>query len=353
MGVNTKGKKVRFPAEWEKQSFLQLTFPHQNSDWEYLLEEVTACFVEIIETTARFQPVLVVCDDVVRVKSCFRSTQNICFAEVKSNDTWARDHGGITVFEDGKAVVHDYIFNGWGNKFDARLDNQITQKLFEKDVFQNCSLKSVGLVLEGGSLESDGKGTILTTSECLLSKNRNEHLLKEEIENILKENFGADRVLWLHHGYLAGDDTDSHIDTLARFCNEKTIVYTRCEDPRDEHFEALGQMRAELEKLTDAEGNPYRLIGLPLPDPCFDAEGNRLPATYANFTIVNDAVLVPVYGVPQDNEAIKIIEECFPERKIIAVNCRVLIEQHGSLHCVTIQYPEPVQLNKKNLEGDE
>jgi agmatine/peptidylarginine deiminase len=153
-------------------------------------------------------------------------------------------------------------------------------------------------------------------------------------------------VLWLHHGYLAGDDTDSHIDTLARFCDEKTIVYTDCENPLDEHFEALGQMKAELQKLTDVEGIPYQLIGLPLPDPCFDAEGNRLPATYTNFTIINNAVLVPVYGVSQDNEAIKIMEKCFPERKIIAVNCRVLIEQHGSLHCVTMQYPEAVKLNK-------
>ena len=153
----------KLPAEWEKQSFLQLTFPHPQSDWNYLLDKVSACFVEIIETTARFQNVLVVCDNVERVQSYFKTTQNIFFTEVESNDTWARDHGGITVLDNGKAQIHDYIFNGWGNKFDAQLDNQITKKLFKKGIFKNCELKSSDFVLEGGSIESDGKGTILTT----------------------------------------------------------------------------------------------------------------------------------------------------------------------------------------------
>jgi agmatine/peptidylarginine deiminase len=341
---------IRFPAEWEKQSFLQLTFPHPESDWFYLMDEVTACFVEIIETAARFQDVLVVCDNVERVKSFFNSTQNIFFVQIESNDTWARDHGGITVLENEKAVIHDYVFNGWGNKFDAGLDNQITKKLYEKGIIQNCSSKTFGLVLEGGSLESDGKGTILTTSECLLSKNRNEHLSKNQIEQLLKENFGAERILWLNHGYLAGDDTDSHIDTLARFCDEKTIAYVGCEDLEDEHYEALLQMKKELQQFTDFEGNPYKLVEVPLPDACFYAKGNRLPATYANFTIINGAVLVPVYGVSQDERALEILQSCFSDRKVIGVNCRVLIEQHGSLHCVTMQYPEQVKLNKEILD---
>ncbi len=335
------------PAEWEKQSFLQLTFPHAESDWNYLLDEVSDCFVRIIKAAAEFQDVLVVCDDVERVKSYFKATQNICFIQAESNDTWARDHGGITVLENGNAVIHDYVFNGWGNKFDAALDNQITKKLYEKGVFENCSIKAFDLVLEGGSIESNGKGTILTTAECLLSKNRNEHLSKQQIEQHLKENFGAVRILWLNHGYLAGDDTDSHIDTLARFCDEKTIVFVSCENPEDEHFEALQQMKKELEQFRDFKGNPYKLVEVPLPDACFDTVGNRLPATYVNFTFINGAVLVPVYGVSQDEEAVKILQNCFPDRKVIGVNCRVLIEQHGSLHCVTMQYPEQVKLNKK------
>lgn len=341
--ANKEGQR-RLPAEWEPQSFLQLTFPHPNSDWEILLAEATSCFVDIVNAAARFQPVLVVCDDVERVRSYFDNTTNIYFTEAPSNDTWARDHGGITVIEDGKPVIQDYIFNGWGNKFEAGLDNQITPKLVRNGVFRNVELKSFNFVLEGGSIESDGRGTILTTTDCLLEKNRNPQYSQAEIENRIKENFGAEKVLWLDHGYLAGDDTDSHIDTLARFCDENTIAYVGCHDPEDEHFEALRQMKKQLQQFTNAKDKPYRLVELPFPDACFDEEGNRLPATYANFTIINGAVLVPVYELPQDQQALEILKECFPERKIIPVNCRVLIEWHGSLHCVTMQYPEQVKL---------
>ena len=339
----------RLPAEWEKQSFLQLTFPHAKSDWNYLLEEVSRCFVEIVLSAAKYEDVLVVCDDVIRVKSYFKTSKNIWFVEEKSNDTWARDHAGITVLEEKQPVVYDYIFNGWGNKFEAGLDNQITKRLFKKGIFQNCGIKSFDFVLEGGSIESDGRGTILTTTECLLSKNRNEYLSKEEIETVLKNDFGAKRILWLNHGYLAGDDTDSHIDTLARFCDENTIVYVGCNNPDDEHFEALRKMKQELEMFTNYKNEKYKLVELPMPDACLDAEGDRLPATYANFTIVNNAVLAPVYGVVQDKYALEILANCFPNKKIIGVNCRVLIEQHGSLHCVTMQYPEAVKLNKEIL----
>lgn len=335
---------VRLPAEWEPQSFLQLTFPHADSDWAFLLDEAAACFVEIIQQAALFEPVLVVCDNADRVRSYFENTANICFAELPSNDTWARDHGGITVLEDGNPVVQDYIFNGWGNKFEAGLDNQITQGLFDKGIFQDVKLESIDFVLEGGSVESDGNGTILTTSACLLEKNRNPQYTQAEIEKLLKQNLGADKILWLDYGYLAGDDTDSHIDTLARFCDAQTIAYVGCHDPEDEHFEALRQMKKQLQNFTDRDRNPYHLVELPLPEACFDSEGNRLPATYANFTIINGAVLVPVYGLPQDEVAVKILAGCFPDRKIVPVNCRVLIEQHGSLHCVTMQYPEPVRL---------
>ena len=353
MNWSNKLNQVWFPSEWEKQSFLQLTFPHKNSDWKYLLEEATNCFVEIIKETSRFQDVLVVCDDVDRVSSYFNSSKNIFFVQADSNDTWARDHGGITVFENKKPVIHDYVFNGWGEKFEAGLDNKITRKLFEKKIFTDCRLKSFDFVLEGGSVESDGRGTILTTSKCLLSKNRNEQFSQAEIEKYLKQNFGANRILWLNYGYLAGDDTDSHIDTLARFCDEHTIAYVGCNTPEDEHFRALLQMKNELTSMVDFEGNPYKLVELPLPDACYDSEGNRLPATYANFTIINGAVLVPVYGLWQDKEALKILRSCFPEREIIGINCRTLIEQHGSLHCVTMQYPEAVTINKKRLIDNE
>ncbi|MCK3685415.1 agmatine deiminase family protein [Maribellus sp. YY47] len=348
MNTNTKRNTLlRLPAEWEPQSFLQLTFPHANSDWNYLLNEASECFVNIIQSAARFQPVLVVCDSVERVKTYFTNLNNIHFTEVPSNDTWARDHGGITVLEGEKPIVQDYIFNGWGKKFEASLDNLVTKTLFEQKLIQNSALESFDFVLEGGSIESDANGTILTTTECLMEKNRNPQFSKAEIEAILKQNLGAKKILWLDHGYLAGDDTDSHIDTLARFCNQNTIVYVGCNNPDDEHYEALLQMKNQLQQFTNADGKPYDLVELPFADPCFDEEGNRLPATYANFTIINDAVLVPVYGVSQDEEALDIFTKIFPEREIIPVNCRVLIEQHGSLHCVTMQYPQQVVLNSK------
>ena len=339
---------LNLPAEWHKQSFVQFTFPHEKSDWNYLLSEVTECFVEIITKAAEFQKALVVCDNIKRVKSFFENTQNIYFIEIPSNDTWARDHGGITVLRDEMPEIQDYIFNGWGKKFDANLDNQIIGNLFKKGIFVNCNYLRSDFVLEGGSIESDGKGTILTTSKCLLEKNRNPHYSKEEIESILKNNLGAKRVLWLDYGYLAGDDTDSHIDTLARFCNENTIAYVSCNNPEDEHYSELHFMKQQLQQFRTEDGVSYNLIELPMPDVCRDNEGNRLPATYANFTILNKAVLVPVYGNSQDNKAVEIFKSIFPDREIITINCRVLIEQHGSLHCITMQYPEQVKL-KINL----
>lgn len=337
----------RLPAEWEKQSFLQFTFPHAKSDWNYLLKEVTACFIEMIGAASQFQKVLVVCDDTKRVRPLFQHNSRVYFAEIESDDTWARDHGGITVMEQGKPVILDYIFNGWGNKFSAAADNHITRNLCAKGILGNASIKQRDFVLEGGSIESDGMGTILTTAQCLLEKNRNPRFSQSEIETILRADLGANRVLWLNHGYLAGDDTDSHIDTLARFCNAATIAFTGCRNSGDEHFEELQKMKFELQNMVDYQGNPYNLVELPLPTPCYDTDGNRLPATYANFTIINGAVLVPVYGVKEDEEALESLRNCFSGRKIVAINCRTLIEQHGSLHCVTMQYPESVVLAGK------
>jgi len=196
-------------------------------------------------------------------------------------------------------------------------------------------------ILEGGSIESDGKGTILTTSECLLSERRNTQFSKTQIEDYLKPTLGAHRILWLNHGYLSGDDTDSHIDTLARFCNENTIAYVKCTDPEDEHFEVLSKMELELKTFTTNEGAPYNLLALPMADPIF-FENERLPATYANFLIINGAVLLPYYGSKKDQEAQQILQSAFPDREVIGINCTSLTKQHGSLHCVTMQYPEGV-----------
>lgn len=341
--MNTISELRRLPAEWEPQSAVQLTFPHDQTDWADVLEAVMPCFVQIAEIISRFEKVLIVCKDAAQVKKLLANAvqENLLLVECDSNDTWARDHGAITVFENGKPLLLDFVFNGWGLKFPADKDNLINRTLHNKGVFK-APVAHGGIVLEGGGIESDGQGTLLTTAECLLSPNRNPHLGKEEIETLLKMLFGLDRVLWLQHGYLAGDDTDSHIDTLARFCDAGTIAYVKCTDPADEHFEALANMEAELQSFRRNDGTPYRLVPLPWPEACFDTDGHRLPATYANFLIINGAVLVPTYRIPQDPEALEIFTSLFPEHIVFGVDCRPLILQHGSLHCVTMQYPAAV-----------
>lgn len=331
-----------FPAEWSEQRFVQLTWPHKDTDWNYILDEVTCCFVEIAKQISLRERLLIVApdiDSVVRRISPYVTMQNISFAEINSNDTWARDHGGITVFENGKPVILDFQFNGWGLKFAADKDNLITERLFAAGFLfgelKNCR----GFVFEGGSIESDGEGTLLTTSECLLSPNRNAQLSKAEIESYLIDTLHAKRVLWLDNGFLEGDDTDSHVDTLARLCPDNTIVYVQCDDKEDIHYEALCKMEQELKSFRTIDGAPYRLLPLPMAAPVYE-DGERLPATYANFLIINGAVLLPVYGSERDAAAIDVLKNAFPNHDIIPVDCNALIRQHGSLHCVTMQYPK-------------
>lgn len=329
------------PAEWHPQDAVQLTFPHADSDWADMLEEVLPCFIELATVISRYQKVLIVCQDAIATANLLTEAveDNLIFIELESNDTWARDHGGITVLRDRKAVVLDFIFNGWGLKFPADKDNLLTSQLAAYGIFKH-PIKRGGMVLEGGGIESDGKGTLLVTSECLLSPNRNPHFSKKQTEAKLRRLLGVERFLWLHHGYLEGDDTDSHIDTLARFCDENTIAYVQCPDAMDDHFAALQKMEAELKTFKTVDGKPYKLVPLPWPDACYAEDGHRLPATYANFLIINGAVLVPTYRVAQDEAAIALFKKIFPKHDVIPVDCRVLIEQHGSLHCVTMQYAE-------------
>lgn len=338
--------KIFFPPEWNPQSAVQLTWPHEESDWNYMLEEVTICFVKIASEILKRQKLIIVCRDAEAVKYELDKEKsyfhNLVLIELPSNDTWARDHCGISVFKGEQPYLYDFTFNGWGLKFASNYDNRITRGLFKEGIFsqQVKYVNKKDFVLEGGAIESDGKGTLLTTSECLLSANRNSYLSKEEIESYLKESLGSDRVLWLDHGYLAGDDTDSHIDTLARFCDEHTIAYVKCEDPNDEHYEALAKMEEQLKSFVDHEGNPYRLIPLPMAGAVYDDDNNRLPATYANFLIMNDIVLMPYYNNKEKDEAARMqLQKIFLSRRIIGVDCTALIQQHGSLHCVTMQYP--------------
>ena len=342
--MNSQKKHIILPAEWAEQEFVQLTWPHSETDWADMLDEVNECFINIAKTILRFEKLLIVCVDAEEVECFFTEDEleKITFAEMPTNDTWARDHGGFTVFEDKKPVVYDFTFNGWGMKFAANHDNLITRKLYMAGIFGDAAHRNCfNFILEGGSIESDGLGTVLTTAECLLSDNRN-NLSEDDIEVKLKEYFGLKQVLWLNHGYLAGDDTDSHVDTLARFCDKSTIAYVFCEDPEDEHFIELKKMKKELRSFRTSEGGYYRLISLPMADAIFDENDERLPATYANFLIINGAVLVPTYNSTKDEVAKHQLQKAFPEREIIGINCNVLIKQHGSLHCVTMQYPKQI-----------
>ncbi|MGE4560449.1 MAG: agmatine/peptidylarginine deiminase [Desulfobulbus sp.] len=336
----------RLPAEWEPQDGILLAWPHADSDWRDNLEAVQRVFVAIASAISRFERVVLVAPETETARRQLNGAGvdpgRIRLVQVPTNDTWARDFGPITVLEDGSPLILDFGFNAWGLKFAADLDNRVTGRLADLGVFGATPRHIPGLVLEGGSIESDGAGTLLTTSDCLLSPNRNPHLDRNGIEQVLADHLGIRRFLWLDHGALAGDDTDSHIDTLARFCPNDTIVYVRCDDREDSHCQALSAMEGELRALRTSRGTPYRLVALPWPSPCFAEDSHRLPATYANFLIINGAVLVPTYNDPQDAAALRILADVFAGREIIGIDCRPLIAQHGSLHCVTMQLPQGV-----------
>jgi agmatine deiminase len=326
----------RMPAEWEKQKAVLLSFPHENSDWNDDINSALSVFIKIAQAIAYKESVYIVCNDVKKTKDLFCSTNNMSFIELPTNDTWTRDYGVITIEEDGKTKYLDFTFDGWGGKFEAKLDNVVSRALQQKGYFGTTPFETIDFVFEGGSIESDGAGTILTTSECLCNPNRNGGLSKKEVENKLKEHLGAKRFLWLDYGYLSGDDTDSHIDTLARFVNFDTIVYVKCDDKNDEHYEALSAMEAQLKEFRTVECKPYKLVALPMTRSIYK-NGVRLPATYANFLITNHALIYPIYDDKADKIAGDIFKELFPNLEIIPINCLRLIEQGGSLHCSTMQ----------------
>lgn len=302
-------------AEWEPQTAVQLTWPHKDTDWAPILPEITAVYEEMKREIESRETVIVVDD-------------------IPHNDTWARDHGFITVEESGQLILLDFKFNGWGEKFAAELDNDINRQLYEQQLIKGTYESHLDFVLEGGSIESDGKGTIFTTTCCLMAPHRNQPLTQQEIEQQLKEWLGAERIVWINHGSLMGDDTDGHIDTLVRIAPNDTLLYIEA----DEEHPDLLLMEQELQQLRTIDGHSYRLLRLPMPRPIYD-DGERLPATYANYLVINGAVLVPTYNQPDlDQEAISTIGKAFPDREIIGIDCRAVIRQHGSLHCCTMQY---------------
>lgn len=316
-------KDYRLPAEWEPQSGIQLTWPHADTDWAPMLDEVLLTYDAMAREIKKREQLLIV--------------------GPPTNDTWARDHGFITLTGPDGIQLLDFCFNGWGEKFPAELDNALNKRIYDEGTMTGEYVSHLDFVLEGGSIESDGKGTIFTTSCCLLAPHRNQPLSKEALEEKLKAYLYADRVLWIDHGQLTGDDTDGHIDTLVRIAPDDTLIYVGCDDPQDELYEELQLMEEQLRTFRTSDGQPYRLKRLPLPRPIHDEDGCRLPATYANFLVINGAVLCPTYDQPdKDQEALQIIASAFPDREIVAIDSRSLIKQHGSLHCCTMQFPAGV-----------
>ena len=333
MDKKTTGLHWRLPAEWEPQEGVQLTWPHAGTDWAPILNDIIVVYHSMAREIARRERLIVVApEDAAR--DCVKI---IC----PTNDTWARDHGFISLVDDnGHRRLLDYKFNGWGEKFEASLDNAINRRLYDLVEIAGEYSDNLDFVLEGGSIESDGRGTIFTTSQCLLAPHRNQPMTKAEIEERLKRDLCAERVLWIDYGNLIGDDTDGHIDTIVRVCPDDTLLYMGCDNPEDEQYEDLRKMEAQLQSFRTLEGKPYRLMKLPMPHPIYDGE-DRLPATYANFLIINDAVLCPTYNQPDiDSEALRIIAKAFPDREIIGIDCCPVIRQHGSLHCCTMQFPK-------------
>ena len=339
----------RMPAEWEQHGAVLLAMPHAQSDWAYMLPEVTECYRNVIRAISRTDKVILVTPDKTDTCKVLQDVinDNVVIVEIPTNDTWARDFGPLTVDIDGQLHLLDFQFNGWGLKFAACKDNLVTLRMAESAMFTVPVENHRGFVLEGGSVESDGRGLILTTSECLLSPNRNAEMTRADIEAYLADALGAKKVLWLDYGALEGDDTDSHIDTLCRLAPNGVILYTGTARTDDSHYACLADMRKQLETFTDIEGHPFSLIELPLPDAVYDKEtGERLPATYANYLVLEGRILLPSYNQPlNDRLAADTLRVAYPDHEIELIDCRALIRQHGSLHCITMQLP----INALNL----
>jgi len=334
------------PPEWAPQAAVLLTWPHAHGDWADTLRETETEFVGFAAAIAAREPLVVACHDSAhrrhvaeRLAHAGVPQARLTLAIAPSNDVWVRDHGPLTVLRDGRRVALDFRFDGWGGKYRAELDDAVTAALAEQGALGEIAIESLPWVLEGGNLEVDGQGTLLATRPCLMSDTRNDPAAAQALLAALPTLLGVSRLLWVDRGDVLGDDTDGHIDTLARFCDPHTLAYT-CADTADRaQHAALDGLEAQLATLRRADGRPYQLLPLPVPAPLYDADGRRLPANYANFLIVNGAVLVPTYGDANDATALARLADCFPERAIVPVPARAIVGQNGSLHCASMQIP--------------
>lgn len=343
--------RLRLPAEWEPQWGILLTWPHEETDWKPYLNDIIETMTHMVREIIKYENVMIVAQNPDLIAEDLREHERVFITTFPTDDTWARDHGPISLMketaDDKRLCWLDFMFNGWGNKFPAAYDNMVPLKLLAYSHFlEEAEIEDhQDFVLEGGSIECDGRGTLFTTSQCLMAPHRNQPLSREEITEQLKRRLRVERVVWLDHGNLVGDDTDGHIDTIVRIAPDDTLLYVGCDDDKDEQYEDFRALEQQLQTLRTEEGKPYRLLRLPMPEPIYEAEsGDRLPATYANFLILNGAVLVPVYGQPANDElALSILRQAFPDRAMIPIDSRTIIRQHGSIHCLTMQIPGKIK----------
>ncbi len=356
--------KLTLLPEWAPQSFIALAWPQPEGDFGPWLKEVEHTYSLISREISKRQQLLIIARDAAHIDHISAllarhpvNPARIHFTTLPYHDTWLRDTLPLTVWKRTRRQnsagtqpspnnlqfeLVDFRFNGWGGKYPAETDDQLGERLYQSGLFGQVPYRKVAWVLEGGSLETDGSGTLLATRSSIQNPNRN--IDPERAETVLRKTLGLERFLWLDHGHLEGDDTDGHIDTLVRFCAPDTIAYQTCTDISDPHYRPLRTMAHQLAGFRTTSGKPYRLLPLPMPKPIHGKDGRRLPASYANFLIINGAVLVPQYEDSSDSAAISILSQGFPWRRIIPIPARPLIHQYGSIHCLSMQFPLPLKL---------
>lgn len=341
----------RLPAEFEPQSGTLITWPHDDRHWHGQLRAVEQVFVELVRQINDHQTVIIAVNDAAngqRIRHMLADndamTEQTLFYTVASNDCWVRDHGPITIMDSQQPLILDFRFNGWNHKYPFDLDNAVTSSLNRQDVFHNCRYQRMDIVLEGGSIETNGDGCLITTSSCLLVNNRNPGFNRRDYEVFFQQELGCHETLWLEYGYLNGDDTDGHVDTLVRFADEHTVIYQQCDDKNHVDYPTLAAMEKQLIDINRQRDDPFHLVAVPSPEKPFFGNQKPLPASYVNFVITNNKVLVPAYDDCNDDRARKIIAEHFPDRQTVSINALPLIHQYGSLHCVTMQLPTGVSL---------
>lgn len=333
----------RWPAEWEPHAATWLSWPHNRNSWPGKFEPVPLLFAQFVRTLARFEPVHVLAGGAEVMDEARRlvgDVPRVTLHDIPTNDAWCRDHGPSFLVgpPDLPAALVDWEYNAWGGKYPPfDRDNRVPQAIAK---FQGRVVYSPGIVMEGGAIDGNGQGTILTTEQCLLNPNRNPNLGRPQIEQYLADYLGARKVLWLTGGDMAGDDTDGHIDQLARFVDARTVVAASEENPDDENYEPLQTNLAELRQMTNESGEPLRVIPLAMPRPLYHDE-QRMPGSYCNFHIANGVVVVPQFDDPHDRLALETLGRLFPQRQIIGLPAVDLIWGLGAYHCLSQQEAAP------------